>query len=36
MIRREDSLEYHAADRPGKIEVRATTACLSPREMRLA
>jgi len=36
MIRREDSLEYHAADRPGKIEVRATTPCLSPREMRLA
>ena len=36
MIRREDSLEYHAADRPGKIEVRPTTPCLTPREMRLA
>jgi len=36
MIRREDSLAYHAADRPGKIEVRATTPCLSPRELRLA
>jgi malate dehydrogenase (oxaloacetate-decarboxylating)(NADP+) len=36
MIRREDSLEYHAADRPGKIEVRATMPCLTPREMRLA
>ena len=36
MIRREDSLEYHALDRPGKIEVRATTPCLTPREMRLA
>ncbi len=36
MIRREDSLEYHATDRPGKIEVRPSTACLTPREMRLA
>jgi malate dehydrogenase (oxaloacetate-decarboxylating)(NADP+) len=36
MIRREDSLEYHAAGRPGKIEVRATKPCLAPREMRLA
>jgi malate dehydrogenase (oxaloacetate-decarboxylating)(NADP+) len=36
MIRREDSLEYHAAHRPGKIEVRPTTACMTPREMRLA
>jgi len=36
MIRREDSLEYHRADRPGKIEVRPTTPCLTPREMRLA
>src|SRR5574339_143890 len=36
MIRREDSLEYHAAVRPGKIEVRPTTPCLTPREMRLA
>ena len=36
MIRREDSLEYHASRRPGKIEVRATTPCLTPREMRLA
>ncbi len=36
MIRREDSLEYHASSRPGKIEVRPTTPCLTPREMRLA
>ena len=36
MIRREDALEYHAAGRPGKIEVRATIPCLTPREMRLA
>jgi len=36
MIRREDSLAYHTADRSGKIEVRATKPCLTPREMRLA
>ena len=36
MIRKEDSLAYHATGRPGKIEVRATKPCLSPRELRLA
>jgi malate dehydrogenase (oxaloacetate-decarboxylating)(NADP+) len=36
MIRREDSLEYHAGRRPGKIEVRPSRPCLTPREMRLA
>jgi malate dehydrogenase (oxaloacetate-decarboxylating)(NADP+) len=36
MIRREDSLEYHSGERPGKIELRATKPCLTPREMRLA
>jgi malate dehydrogenase (oxaloacetate-decarboxylating)(NADP+) len=36
MIRREDALEYHASGRPGKIELRATKPCLTPREMRLA
>ena len=36
MIRREDSLEYHAARRPGKIELHPTKPCLTPREMRLA
>ncbi|MFH1681206.1 MAG: NADP-dependent malic enzyme, partial [Candidatus Eisenbacteria bacterium] len=36
MIRREDSIAYHTVDRPGKIELRATKPCLSPREMRLA
>jgi malate dehydrogenase (oxaloacetate-decarboxylating)(NADP+) len=36
MIRREDSLEYHASRRPGKIELHPTTPCLTPREMRLA
>jgi malate dehydrogenase (oxaloacetate-decarboxylating)(NADP+) len=36
MIKREHSLEYHSSDRPGKIELRATKACLTPREIRLA
>ncbi len=36
MIPREDSLRYHGAERPGKIELRATKACLTPRDMRLA
>lgn len=36
MIRAEESLEYHAGARPGKIEVRASKPCLSPREIRLA
>jgi malate dehydrogenase (oxaloacetate-decarboxylating)(NADP+) len=36
MNKREISLEYHASERAGKIEVRPTKACLTPREMRLA
>ena len=36
MIRREDALAYHHSLRPGKIEIRATVSCLTPREMRLA
>ena len=36
MIKREDSLKYHQSPKPGKIEVKATKACLSPRELRLA
>ena len=36
MIRKEDAIEYHTAERAGKIELRATKACLTPREMRLA
>jgi malate dehydrogenase (oxaloacetate-decarboxylating)(NADP+) len=36
MIRREDSIAYHTAGRPGKVELRATKPCLTPREMRLA
>ncbi len=36
MIRREESLQYHEGDRPGKIELRSIKPCLTPREMRLA
>jgi len=36
MIRRGDALEYHAGDRAGKIEVKSSKPCLSPREVRLA
>src|SRR3990172_6274431 len=36
MIKREESLEYHASGRPGKIELRVTKPCLTPWEMRLA
>ena len=36
MIKREQSLEYHASGRPGKIELRVTKPCLTPWEMRLA
>ncbi len=36
MIRREDSLHYHENERPGKIELRASKPCLTPRDMRLA
>ncbi len=36
MIRRDESLAYHEADKPGKIEVRPTKSCLTAREMRLA
>lgn len=36
MIRREDSLEYHAGERAGKIEVRPIKPCLTAREMRIA
>ncbi|HXV74823.1 MAG TPA: phosphate acyltransferase [Candidatus Polarisedimenticolaceae bacterium] len=35
MIRREDALDYHGGARPGKIEIRSTKPCLTPRELRL-
>ena len=36
MIRREEALAYHEAERPGKIEVRPIKRCLTARDMRLA
>ncbi len=36
MIRREEALEYHEGERPGKIEVRSIKQCLTAREMRMA
>ncbi|TFG97889.1 MAG: NADP-dependent malic enzyme [Calditrichales bacterium] len=36
MIERNDALKYHESDRPGKIEVKASKPCVTPREMRLA
>jgi malate dehydrogenase (oxaloacetate-decarboxylating)(NADP+) len=36
MIRPDETLEFHAGSRPGKIEVRATKPCLTARELRLA
>jgi malate dehydrogenase (oxaloacetate-decarboxylating)(NADP+) len=36
MIRKEDALDYHLGERPGKIEVRPIKPCLTAREMRLA
>jgi len=36
MIRREEALEYHAGDRPGKVAIAASKSCVSPREVRLA
>ncbi len=36
MIRPKDALSYHAGDRPGKLEIKASKSVLSHREMRLA
>lgn len=36
MIDEKVALDYHASGRPGKIQLRETKPCLSPREMRLA
>jgi malate dehydrogenase (oxaloacetate-decarboxylating)(NADP+) len=36
MIRRAESLDYHASGRPGKLELHATKPSLTAREMRLA
>lgn len=36
MITKEDALQYHELEKPGKIELRPTKPCLSAREMRIA
>jgi malate dehydrogenase (oxaloacetate-decarboxylating)(NADP+) len=36
MIRPKDALHYHADERPGKLEIKASKSVLSHREMRLA
>jgi malate dehydrogenase (oxaloacetate-decarboxylating)(NADP+) len=36
MIRPEESLAFHAGPPAGKVEIRPTKACLTPRDMRLA
>lgn len=36
MIDEKAALDYHAVPRPGKIEIKGSKPCLSPREMRLA
>lgn len=36
MIRKEESLDYHSGGRAGKVEVKATKPCLSPRDLRMA
>ena len=36
MIKHEESLKYHQSPKAGKIEVKATKACLTPKELRLA
>jgi malate dehydrogenase (oxaloacetate-decarboxylating)(NADP+) len=36
VIRKQDSLDYHAKGRPGKIGVTPTKSCLTPRDFRMA
>jgi malate dehydrogenase (oxaloacetate-decarboxylating)(NADP+) len=36
MIRREDALNYHTHERPGKIEVKSTKPCITQRDLSLA
>ena len=36
MIKTKDALLYHEAERPGKIELKATKPCLTPLDLRLA
>jgi len=36
VIRKQDSLDYHAKGRPGKIGIQPTKSCLTPRDFRMA
>lgn len=36
MIRKEDALQYHTQERPGKIEVKSTKACITQRDLAMA
>ncbi|MFP5213474.1 MAG: NADP-dependent malic enzyme [Acidobacteriota bacterium] len=36
MIRKEDALQYHVQDRPGKIEVKASKPCMTQRDLSMA
>ena len=36
MIRREDALQYHVMDRPGKIEVKPVKPCFTQRDLSMA
>jgi malate dehydrogenase (oxaloacetate-decarboxylating)(NADP+) len=36
MIRKEDALNYHRQDRPGKIEVKSTKPCITQRDLSMA
>ncbi len=36
MIKKQESLDYHAKGRPGKIGIVPTKSCLTPRELRTA
>ena len=36
MIRKEDALQYHTQERPGKIEVKSTKPCITQRDLSMA
>ncbi|HOV86843.1 MAG TPA: NADP-dependent malic enzyme [Syntrophobacteraceae bacterium] len=36
MIRREDALQYHIQERPGKIEVKSSKPCITQRDLSMA
>jgi malate dehydrogenase (oxaloacetate-decarboxylating)(NADP+) len=36
MIRKEDALQYHIQERPGKIEVKSTKPCITQRDLSMA